>query len=126
MQPIQQQPELDKVPWGVPPVLYNNLEEESFRSFNPVPIPPQLAYQPIMLEGSPFPGTPMQAIENLDIAWISQKLRLAICKPENRYNVYKAKSNDGIKLKKDKNDKLFKCKEYSTCCQRSCCPYISI
>ena len=69
---------------------------------------------------------PMETLQQLKSIWISQKVNIAEavsgCEFENRYAVYNTEKKGDDKLKKDKEAKIFKCKEQSTCCQRQCTP----
>lgn len=95
-----------------------------------MPIAPMMALpmmgQPLMFQGMPYPETPMMALDRVKGVWVSQKAQylesLGCCEFENKYRIYGTKS--GSKgAKKDKNDKLFKARERSTCYQRYCIPY---
>ena len=86
------------------------------------------SYQGFPYESQPmnipnlYPESGLKALENIDKIWISQKpqyMENCTCEFENRYSVYKTETK-GKKVKKDKYEKLFKAKEYSTCCQRCC------
>ena len=83
---------------------------------------PPVAPPPGARDPNPTSQTPMGVLENLDQAFISQKMTLGTftcCQTENKYRIYSAK-HKGQKVKKDY--KLFKCKEHSTCLQRYCVP----
>ena len=81
--------------------------------------------QPFVLNGVQYPESPMKALQELDSIDVSQKpqwLEAAGCEFEKIYNVYGTTFKTG-KIKKDKHEKIFKCKEHSTCCQRYFVPY---
>ncbi len=92
------------------------------------PPPPMMPIAPIvgapaMMMGAPYPETPMAALDRVRGLWVSQKSNYVehgdCCDFENKYRVYATKSSShGVK--KEKQDKLFKWGERSTCCQRYC------
>ena len=96
-------------------------------------VPQSMALQPGMVAVPGFamqmpagyPLEPMEALQQIRAAWISQKVQIAEaftpCEFENRYRVYNTEKKGG-EVKKDKQSKIFKCKERSTCCQRQCIP----
>jgi hypothetical protein len=90
-----------------------------------VMVPAVPAFPPFMINGIPYPETPIKAFMGLENVFVSQKpqwLEAAGCQFENKYSVY-GNNFKTAEVKKDKHNKLFKCKEHSTCCQRYFIPY---
>ena len=88
--------------------------------------PPMGASYPVpMISGHPYPDNAMKALEYINSIWITQKAQYLEaflgCEFENKYRVYGTEGK-GKSTKRDKNDKLFKCREHSGCCQRYCLP----
>ena len=81
---------------------------------------PQVAVQPVFFQGIQFVyvADPMQELNISTGCLIRQQPQfleqITGCESPNRYYVFSQSPQAGMKL-------LFKCKEYSSCCQRNCC-----
>ena len=116
--PIQQHP-------GAVLIAYPPIQPVQYAGAPPMAYPAavQMPYPSVPMTQAPPKQTPMEVLQAMEGAWISQKPQylesFGPCEFENKYRVYGTKSK-GENLKKDKHDKVFKCKERSTCCQRHC------
>ncbi len=106
------------VPYAVAMPAPPGVMSATMQGMMPMPYP-----VPCLFAGAPYPDTPMKALDFVESAWVSQKAQyleaMTGCEFENKYRVYGGKEKGG-NVKKDKDDKLFKCKEHSTFCQRQC------
>ena len=81
---------------------------------------PPVAVQPVYFEGIQFVYVkdPMQELNETTSCLIRQQPQfleqITGCESPNRYYVFSQSPQAGMKL-------LFKCKEFSSCCQRHCC-----